>query len=176
MKKIIITTIATIIMALPVMAANEVTVYSNDNLVADKGCIIENRTMVPVRGIFENFGYTVEWDNATKTATLSNDNIVIKMTNGEKSFTLNDKTITPDVPQQIVDGRFMLPLRSVGEAIGAEVEWDAATKTASITSDVKPSESPKDNIEANGDFSIPGVTITEIDPFNMGDIKTEIEF
>ena len=114
------------------------------------------------------------------------------MTNGEKSFTLNDEVVTPDVPQQIVEGRFMLPLRAVGEAIGAEVHWDAATKTASlnntdndnsnnlgnnnISDNSSSDDSKKDNEELKGDYSTPGVTIEEIDPFNMGDVKTEIEF
>ena len=56
----------------------------------------------------------------------------IKMTLGNEYFTINDKDITPDVPQTIVDGRFMLPLRAVGEALDYNIDWDAETKTASI--------------------------------------------
>lgn len=197
MKKFIASALAAIMMSTPitVMAAGNITVVTNGNEIADRGIIIEGRTMVPVRGVFENFGFKVEWDGTTKTATLSDDDTVIKMTNGEKSFTLNDEIVTPDVPQQIVEGRFMLPLRAVGEAIGAEVNWDASTKTASldnadnnsssnnlsdnsnnIPNNNSSDDSKKDNEELKGDYTTPGVTIEETDPFNMSDIKTEIEF
>lgn len=134
MKKLIFTVAAAIIMTLPVMANEVVTVFSNGNEVTDKGVIIDGRTMVPVRGVFEYMGYSVEWDANTKTATLTNTKkeTVIKLTNGETIFTVNDKIVTPDVPQQIVDGRFMLPLRAVGEAVNAKVGWNNETKTATI--------------------------------------------
>ena len=123
-----------LIMAVPVMADNNVTVYSNGNEVADKGVIIDGRTMVPVRGVFEYMGYDVEWDGNTKTATLTNTKkeTVITLTNGESTFKVNDNEITPDVPQQIIEGKFMLPLRAVGEAIDAKVAWYPETKRVII--------------------------------------------
>lgn len=132
MKKFIATALTALIMATPVMA-NGITVYSNCNQVADKGVIIEGRTMVPVRGVFEYMGYQVEWDSATKTALLKNDKTTIMLINGAPSFYVNGKTITPDVPHQIVNGRFMLPLRAVGEALNAQVDWDSANKIAYVT-------------------------------------------
>lgn len=134
MKKLILTTATMLMLTVPVMAYDTVTVFSNGNEVADKGIIIDGRTMVPVRGVFEYMGYDVEWDGTTKTATLTNTKkeTVITLTNGENTFTVNDKEITPDVPQQIVDGRFMLPLRAVGEAVNAKVGWNNEKKTATI--------------------------------------------
>ncbi len=190
MKKFIAVAIATIIMSMPIMAAEgSVTVIANGNEVADKGVIVEERTLVPVRGVFEEFGFNVEFEPNTKTATLSKDSVVVTMTQGNTYFEINNLVITPDVPQQIIDGRFMLPLRSVGEAIGAAVEWDSETKTASLTLDGAAaldntdtagstgSDSSSSDGEHKGDFSIPGVTITELDPNNMDtDTITEIEF
>ena len=137
MKRFIMTAItAAMMLTVPAIAAegDSVTVYSNGNLVADKGIIVEGRTLVPVRGVFEYMGYEAEWDNSTKTATLTNSkkNITITLTNGNTTFTVNDNTITPEVPQQIIDGRFMLPLRAVGEAVDAKVGWNQETKTATI--------------------------------------------
>lgn len=134
MKKLIITAAAMLMLTIPVMADDTVTVYSNGNEVADKGIIIDGRTMVPVRGVFEYMGYDVEWNSNTKTATLTNTKkeTVITLTGGESTFTVNENVITPDVPQQIVEGRFMLPLRAVGEAVNAKVGWNSDTKTATI--------------------------------------------
>lgn len=134
MKKLILTGIAMLMFAVPTMANDSVTVYSNGNEVADKGVIIEGRTMVPVRGVFEYMGYDVSWDANTKTATLTNTkkNSTITLTNGENTFNVNDKVVTPDVPQQIVNGRFMLPLRAVGEAVDAKIGWLNESKIATI--------------------------------------------
>lgn len=104
----------------------------NGSVIDAQTVIVESRTLVPVRGVFEELGYNVEWDAETKTATLSGaKNVVIQ--SGSTSFTVDGNEITPEVPQQIIDGRFMLPLRAIGEAIGAEVDWDAETKTVIIT-------------------------------------------
>ncbi len=137
MKRIIAAAISVFLITANVFANDEVSVYSNGNPVADKGVILEGRTLVPVRGVFEFMGYTVNWDNNTKTATLTNEKkeTVIKLTNGATTFTVNDEVITPDVPQQIIDGRFMLPLRAVGEAVNAKVGWNEETKTATINED-----------------------------------------
>ena len=40
-----------------------------------------------------------------------------------------------DVPATIVEGRTLIPVRAVTEALGAEVGWNAATRTVTITKD-----------------------------------------
>lgn len=133
MKKLLSVMVVSLLMATTAFAAGGVNVTVNGIPVDMEGVIVEGRTMVPVRGIFEQIGYTVDWDAETKTATLTKGSTTVEMTNGNTYFTLNDTQITPDVPQQIIDGRFMLPLRAVSEALNAQVDWDAETKTASIT-------------------------------------------
>lgn len=114
-------------------AEGEVNVVVNENPIEAKGTIIDSTTLVPVRGVFEELGYEVSYDEQTKTATLENSSYTVKMTSGDTVIYVNDEAVTPAVPQQIIDGRFMLPLRTVAEAIGADVDWDGETKTASVT-------------------------------------------
>ena len=111
--------------------ADGVSVSVNDNIIDAQAVIVESRTLVPVRGVFEELGYTVDWDAETKTATLSGKKTVV-IQSGAAAFTVDGEEVTPEVPQQIIEGRFMLPLRAVGEAIGADVDWDAETKTVII--------------------------------------------
>ncbi len=129
MKKFLAAALAAVMMTTPALAAQ---VQVNGNVIDAQAVIVEGRTLVPVRGVFEQLGYTVEYDNVTKTATLTRGSSVVSMTMGNTYFTVNGKQITPEVPQQIIDSRFMLPLRAVSEAIGAKVDWDAETKTAII--------------------------------------------
>lgn len=46
---------------------------------------------------------------------------------------VNGKEIQSDVPIQVFDGRVMVPVRWVSEALGANVEWDGKSKIVKIT-------------------------------------------
>lgn len=133
MKKFLYVMAATLLLATTALASGEVNVTVNSIPVDMEGVIVDGRTMVPVRGVFEKIGYNVDWNSDTKTATLTKGSNKVEITSGNTYFTYNGTQITPDVPQQIIDGRFMLPLRAVGEALNAKVDWDSETKTAAIT-------------------------------------------
>lgn len=47
---------------------------------------------------------------------------------------VDGREITPDVPPQIINGRAMVPLRAVAEALDAGVWWDDATRTVTVSS------------------------------------------
>ncbi len=96
--------------------------------------IINNRTMVPLRAIFEALDASVEWDAATKTVTSVKGNTTVKLTVGVASINVNGVDKALDVPGQIVSNRTLVPARAVAEAFGCDVQWDAATKTVTIVS------------------------------------------
>ena len=133
-------TIGTIAMATTTFCASNINVTLNGidiSFGAAKPEIINGRTMVPVRGLFEKMGYSIKWDSATRTATLtSSDNII---TCSETKLTKTDKetdqttTVQSDVLPQIVNDRFYLPLRSVASAADCNVDWDSASKTVKIS-------------------------------------------
>ena len=109
--------------------------------------IVNDRTMVPLRGIFEALGARVNWIDATKT---------IIGTKGDKTITLQiDNTlanvggadITLDTAPQIISGRTMVPVRFISEALGAEVGWDGNTRTVTITS-------PKEETQNTSDYTV----------------------
>ncbi|NEU30360.1 copper amine oxidase N-terminal domain-containing protein [bacterium LRH843] len=91
-----------------------------------------NRTLVPVRGVFEQLGLDVAWDQASKTATIKGEDVVIKMKPGNKQVTVNGKTETIDVPVKEKQDRLFIPLRFVTEKAGLEVHWNKANNTISI--------------------------------------------
>jgi len=97
------------------------------------GALGGDRTLVPLRAIFEALGATVDWDGATQTVTAKKDSDVIKLQIGSNEMTVNGKTVTLEVPAQLINGRTMVPVRAIAEAFGAEVYWDAATRTVKIT-------------------------------------------
>jgi hypothetical protein len=97
--------------------------------------IVDGRTLVPVRGVFETLGFNVEWDNSTRTAILTKDGYIVNISIGSNNFTTNGTSHTLDVPAQIINGSTMLPIRAVLESVGYALNWDSATNTVVITND-----------------------------------------
>lgn len=93
----------------------------------------QGRILVPVRFVSENLGAEVTWDGSTNTATIVKDDLTVKFTTAVKTYTVNDEAKEMDTTAVNVEGRVLVPVRYVSEALGATVEWDAATKTADIT-------------------------------------------
>ncbi|AMA73306.1 MULTISPECIES: N-acetylmuramoyl-L-alanine amidase [Aneurinibacillus] len=95
--------------------------------------IINKRTMVPIYFAGEAYGAKVEWDRQTGTVTIDNRaGKVIRMQPGKKTAYVNGKAMTLEVAPMIVKDRAFLPLRQIGEWLGATVGWDAASNTVII--------------------------------------------
>ena len=97
--------------------------------------IINGRTMVPMRSIFETFGAAIDWNEETKTITAVCGDKTIIMQIGAGSIMVNGEPWAIDVPAQIIGGRTLVPARAVSVALGCGVSWDAESKTVIITSD-----------------------------------------
>ncbi|MBQ3055685.1 MAG: hypothetical protein IJC88_06235 [Oscillospiraceae bacterium] len=94
--------------------------------------IIDGRTLVPLRAIFEELGATVLWNGTTKTVTSTKGTTTISMTIGKKEMYKNGKLITLDVAPQLVGGRTLVPVRAVAEGFDCKVDWDGNTRTVII--------------------------------------------
>ena len=98
--------------------------------------IVDDRTLVPVRAIFESMGIEVDWNADTRTVTATrgttsisltiDTNVINKTTDGETT------QIEIDVPAKIIGDRTMVPARAVAQSFGASVNWDAKTRTVII--------------------------------------------
>jgi len=114
--------------------------------------IVNDRTMVPMRAIFEAFDAEIDWDGDTRTVTAVLGNIAIVLTIDSDTAFVDDEEFELDVPAMIIDDRTMVPLRFVSENLGAVVDWDAEERAVYITSpepieDEEPEE-PKEPMPA----------------------------
>lgn len=110
--------------------------------------IIDDYTMVPMRGIFEALGYDVEWDEENKQIVANRNSQFIIMTLNEKAYLnitggvkdmskidiLNNYGKILDVKPQLVNGRTLVPLRAIAEDSGCVVKWNNNTRTITIDS------------------------------------------
>lgn len=95
--------------------------------------IVEGRTLVPLRSVFEALGATVEWNGELRSVTSVKGNVTVSLAVDSKDMTVNGTVKTLDVPACIMNSRTMVPVRAVAEAFGCKVEWDNNTRTVIIT-------------------------------------------
>lgn len=91
------------------------------------------RVLVPLRGVFEALGATVDFDNATQTVFATRDTLQMQLRIGSTQANVNGQVRTLDVPAKTLFGRTLVPLRFVSEALGASVSWNEAQSTVYIT-------------------------------------------
>ena len=113
---------------LTVETGNAVTVKvdSTDVVFPDAQPFVDEngRTQVPIRAVSEMLDCKVDWDDTSKTATITKENgDVVKVTLGSDVLTVNNKSSQMDTTAIIKDDRTFIPVRFVAEALGLEVEW-----------------------------------------------------
>ncbi len=133
------------IAALPDMralAAQDVRVVLDGNpLVFDvPPQLINGRTMVPLRVIFEALGAKVYWDAETQTVTAVKGATVVELTIDSERMYSCGNMLELDSPACLVDGRTLVPARAVSEAFGMIVGWEEATQTVTIHTPTQPVE------------------------------------
>ena len=86
--------------------------------------IIKNdKAFLPARFVAENLGAVVEWDNDTRTVTITKNDIIIVITIGAETAIVNGETILLDYPAFIENDRTFTPIRFIAEKLGASVDW-----------------------------------------------------
>lgn len=95
--------------------------------------IINERTMVPLRAIFEALGASVDWDQKTQTVTSAKGGTTIKLTIDNNTMFVNGAGVTLDTPACVVEGRTLVPVRAISEAYNTKVDWDDKTRTVIIS-------------------------------------------
>lgn len=135
-----------------VYAEDDITVLLNGQEIVfpdQKPMIVNSRTLVPFRAIFEALGCSVEWDGINravygtfqdgdyqrvvslfigKTVVMNTDRIV----NVNDAADIKTSGLILDVAPDIYNNRTLVPLRAVSEILGATVGWNGDTRTVTI--------------------------------------------
>ena len=94
-----------------------------------------NTVLVPLRGVFEAMGATVDFDNATKTIIAEKNNRFVRLPLGSSMANVNGQAENLSMPAKVVNGTTLVPLRFVAESLGSTVNWAANTQTVNISTD-----------------------------------------
>ena len=92
--------------------------------------IKEGRTLIPVRAVMNGLGAYVDWNPETNEVTITkgDDEIVIVLTLGEETYTVNNVDFTLDVQAQLIGNRTYVPLKFIAVALGEDIFWNEETK------------------------------------------------
>jgi hypothetical protein len=116
---------------------------------------VQGRVMVPLRGVLEKLGAYVDWVPSTQTVVASKGNMDLQLKIGSRAAQVNGREVLLDVPAMTMAGSTMVPLRFVGETLGADVRWDSASQTVLISTDTRAAEGPPDLVRETRVDSIP---------------------
>jgi len=120
----------------PTSNPNEIKVTLEGKTLAfpDQAPVEQNGSvLVPMRAILEALNVKIDWDPVMKIVTGSADNLTITLQIGSTAATINGKQVTLNTAPIELNGRTLVPVRFVGEATGAKVDWASDTKTVIIT-------------------------------------------
>ena len=90
--------------------------------------IVNGRTLVPMRDVFEALGADVSWDGQTETASAQKDGTTVYVQIGSDTIRKNNQIISVDAPARIHLNRTLVPVRAISEALDALVKWDSEIK------------------------------------------------
>lgn len=94
------------------------------------------RTLIPVRYIVKAFGVSEEniaWDNINQKVKLTWEDNILEIGIGENKFSLNGKDVPMDTASILKEGRTMLPVRFIGEALGLNIGFEELSQKVIIS-------------------------------------------
>ncbi len=95
--------------------------------------VIKNgSTLVPLRFIAETLGITPSWDAVFSIVDMTVGGHQVRLQIGVRYAGVDGKRVSLDAAPVIIGGVTMVPLRFVSETMGADVMWDAATRTVTV--------------------------------------------
>jgi hypothetical protein len=121
-------------------AGAQVTVEVNGSAVdfASAPIVQDGRVFVPLRGVFERLGASVDYSNGTINASGNGRTITLQI--GSTQATINNQSEIIDVAPFIIGSSTYVPLRFVSQALGANVDYDNSNRVVSIRLSGAPSD------------------------------------
>lgn len=93
--------------------------------------IMGGRVMVPLRGTLEAMGAQVTF-TPPRTIYVTREERLIELEIGRRIAVVDGRQYLLDAPPVVSGGYTRVPLRFVGEALGAQVHFDRATRTVTV--------------------------------------------
>lgn len=134
---------------------------------------IQGNLSLPLREIYEIFGFNVQWDDTAKTAlcTKADKNILIKP--GSETVHINRKILTLPVPATIINGRIYVTSQVICEGLDTDVNIDEEEKNIYFATKNQSNVS----VSGNNNFLVAGnnVIVSVVKKYDNGEYGEEIQ-
>lgn len=149
-----------------------------------EGISVNQTTLVPLRTLSEALGVEIGYETDTTKITVQSEDMTTVMYPNVAVATVGDKQVTMTVAPQVVEGTTYVPLRFVGDALGATVEYKDGSitlgykgdtqvfKLATVEKTMAPTASPFK--KKSGTFAGKSVNYVTID-MNNPSLKVDIQ-
>lgn len=141
---------------------------NNETIELDPAPLLRmDRVFVPLRGLLERLGVTVDYDPDTGQVALSRGSLTVQLSLVDGAVTRNGEAISIDAQPFVEDGRAYVPLRFVVEVFGERVEWIPATRTVAVWSVYRPGQQPEPAKHYPVDLDFPAVVDFTAEEFEL---------
>ena len=144
--------------------------------------ILEGRTMVPIREVFEAMGSTVKWHSETNQAEIVNgkNSILVKIGSRNTYLNGNLKKIDSDQPYPMLIGysqsvvKTMVPVRFIAKQLNYNVKWDENTRSVYISQKTTSTDNSGDKeVMEDGYGEFNGITVDSDNDYDYIYISTK---
>ena len=98
------------------------------------GVLVKGHTFVPLRGIFEHLGASVDFLNDTGEVMIKYGSRTLLLRVGSNSAKAYSDVYYLDAPPVVINGITYVPLRFVTDFLGVHIDWNYYDNTVRITS------------------------------------------
>jgi len=118
--------------------------------------IINDRTLLPVRSLIESMGGTVNWNDTSRSVTLTLGSDEIRLIIDNTTAYFNNEASTLDTAPAIINDRTMLPVRFIAEKFGFTVDWNGDEQMITISK-----KSALSNTDISSENTLEFINVTE---------------
>jgi hypothetical protein len=98
--------------------------------------MVNNSVLVPLRGVFEDMGAQVLWNQERQQVTAIQGDKRIRLNIGEHMADVDGRSVRMNTAPVVRNGSTLVPLRFLSEALGAQVRWNPNNEMVMIRTDV----------------------------------------
>lgn len=102
-------------------------------------------TMLPLRAVAEQLGYSVKWSQADRSAAISKDGMNAAVKTDAKEYTVNGVSASLPAASEMTKGQLHVPAAFIEDALNASVAINAGT--VSITAQAQESQQPEQPVQ-----------------------------
>ncbi len=127
--------------------------------------------LVPMKSILDSFDTVYDFNNKTKTISVSKGSVNLKLTQGSTTASINGRNVKLPAAPKLVDKQLFLPLEFICKAFDFNFEWNKAANTINITANAPEQKGNTSGNLSNSGYAVSGGDYSFVSFYNTGLLK-----